>query len=114
LRILIADDDAGVRAVLVAALESGDHDVEAISLPSAVAARGDLAEFDAVILDAGGGGVEALRALRGRGERVPVLLASGDIVDAKGDDRTRTLLKPFALGSLEATLRELSALRPRG
>jgi CheY-like chemotaxis protein len=114
LRILIADDDAAVRAVLVAALEAGDHDVESIARPADIAARSDLSEFDAVIVDAGGGGLEALHAVRGRGADVPALVASGEFVATPKDPWTRFVLKPFGLDTLETTLRALSATRPRG
>ena len=114
LRILIADDDAGVRAVLIAVLEGGDHDVDATADPSEIGRRGDLGEFDVAVLDAGGGGLEALRELRARGERLPILLASGDDVRAEGDPFTRAAMKPFALDRLDALLRSLAALRPRG
>jgi DNA-binding response OmpR family regulator len=99
--------------VLVAALEAGDHDVESIARPSDIADRNDLSDFDAVILDAGGGGIEALHAVRARGSDVPVLVASGHLVEPN-DPWTQSVLKPFGLDTLEATMRTLSALRPRG
>ena len=114
LRILIADDDAAVRAVLVAALEAGDHDVESIARPSDIAGRNDLSDFDAVIVDAGGGGLEALHAVRARGVDVPALVASGEFVATPKDPWTRFVLKPFGLDTLESTLLALSATRPRG
>ncbi|MFZ9881477.1 MAG: hypothetical protein ACO3QC_08765, partial [Phycisphaerales bacterium] len=74
--------------------------------------RADLGEFDVAILDAGGGGLEALRRLRARGIEVPVLLASGDLVRFDGCPFTRTAMKPFALETLDRELTALAALRP--
>lgn len=110
-RVLIADDDAAVRAVLVAALESIGDDVDTLDNPGACDAHKDLESFDVIVLDAGGGGAEALRRLRARGVEVPVLLASGGEVDAPSDAFTRTALKPFALDTLDRTLGSLAAMR---
>ncbi len=110
-RVLIADDDAAVRAVLVAALESIGDDVDTLDNPGACDTHKDLASFDVIVLDAGGGGVEALRRLRARGVEVPVLLASGGDVVAPEDPFTRTALKPFALDALDRTLGSLASMR---
>jgi len=111
-KVLIADDDAAVRAILVAALESIGDDVDTLDDPSAIDGRADLGEFDVAILDAGGGGLEALRRLRARGVEVPVLLASGDLVRFDGCRFTRVTMKPFALDALDRELTALAALRP--
>lgn len=109
-RILIADDDPGIRAVLVAMLDSEENDLESMDDPGGIARRDDLASFDMVILDAGGGGVEALREIRRRGVSVPVLLASGEMVSAPGDPRTECMMKPMGLAALEAAINRLCAL----
>jgi CheY-like chemotaxis protein len=112
-RVLIADDDPAVRAILVAVLESVGDEVDTIEDPAAIAARTDLGTFDVAILDAGGGGLEALERLRARGEDLPVLLASGDLVERPGDPRTRSAMKPVDLALLDRTLAELAAMRQR-
>jgi DNA-binding response OmpR family regulator len=110
---LIADDDAAVRAVFVAALEAVGDDVDTTADPSSISRREDLADFDVVILDAGGGGLEALRAIRARGDNTPVLVASGDEVDVGNDPQTAALVKPFPLDVLDRELARLARLRTR-
>ena len=110
-RVLIADDDPAVRAVLVAALEAVGDDVDTLADPGACDAHPELARFDVVVLDAGGGGLEALTRLRARGVDVPVLVASGEIVERKGDPLTRCALKPIPLDTLDRELASLARLR---
>lgn len=111
--VLIADDDPAVRAVLVAALEAVGDDVDTTNDPSSIAMRTDLASFDVVILDAGGGGLEALHAIRARGDNTPILVASGDEVDVGNDPQTAALVKPFPLDVLDRELARLARLRTR-
>lgn len=108
-RVLIADDDVAVRAVLVAALEAVGDDVDTTDDPSSIARRTDLQMFDAIVLDAGGGGIEALLEIRARGSVVPVLIASGDIIEGSFGEPTRILIKPFHLHELDRQLATLSA-----
>ena len=112
-RVLIADDDPAVRAVLVAALEAVGDDVDTLADPGACDAHAELDRFDVVILDAGGGGLEALTRLRKRGVEVPVLVASGEIVERPGDALTRCALKPIPLDTLDRELASLARLRAR-
>lgn len=114
--ILVADDDPAVRAILVAALESVGDEVDTIAQPSALLGHPQLDLFDVVILDAGGGGLEALRRLRARGSALPVLVASGESLDEKaianGHAATRVMMKPIPLDQLDRTLTALAAKRP--
>ena len=112
-RVLIADDDVAVRAVLVAALEAVGDDVDTTDDPSSIARRTDLLTFDAIVLDAGGGGIEALLEIRARGSVVPVLIASGDIIEGNFGEPTRILMKPFRLHELDRQLATLAALGRR-
>jgi CheY-like chemotaxis protein len=107
-RILIADGEPASRAILVAALEAVDDDVETLHDPAALAAREDLVRFDVVILDAGAGGLSALASIRARGVGTPVLLTVGEGLDASLDGaidpRTRILRKPYRLDALDREL----------
>ncbi|MFZ5851702.1 MAG: response regulator transcription factor [Actinomycetota bacterium] len=114
-RVLVVDDDTGVRVAVARALRLAGYEV-------AVAADGGEAletlqdePADAVVLDLGMptvDGLDVCRALRARGDAVPVLVltardAVGDRVaglDAGADDY---LVKPFALAELLARLRAL-------
>ncbi|MBI1302346.1 MAG: response regulator [Phycisphaera sp.] len=113
--ILVADDDPAVRAILVAALESVGDEIDTIADPSALLEHPELELFDVVILDAGGGGLEALRRLRARGSALPVLVASGEALDeraiADGHAATRVMMKPIALDHLDHALSALTARR---
>jgi CheY-like chemotaxis protein len=110
-RVLIADDDPAIRALLVAALESVNDEVETISDPSALLSFPELDSMDVVILDAGCGGLEALRALREAGSNLPVLVASGSIVEGNFDDSTRFMMKPIPLDRLDRELTLLASKR---
>lgn len=110
-RILIADDEPAVRAILVAALEAVDDDVETTDAPASITTRDDLARFDAVILDAGAGGLAALADIRARGDRTPVLVATSDDATIPQDPWTRAVRKPFTLDVLDRELAMLARMR---
>lgn len=112
-RVLIADDDPAVRALLIAALESVNDEVEVISDPSTLLSFPELDAMDVVILDAGGGGLEALRKLRESGSNLPVLVASGSMVEGNFDESTRFMMKPVALDRLDRELTLLASRRKR-
>lgn len=112
-RVLVADDDPSVRALLVAALESVDDDVETISDPAALREHPELEDFDVVVLDAGGGGLDSLMSLRARGSTLPVLVVSGDMIEGNFDEATRVVMKPVALDRLDRELTDLASRRRR-
>ena len=113
MRVLLVEDDPGVRGAVERALRSAGHEPE-------VAIRGDAAlemamgrPFDAIVLDLGLPGLDGLavcRRLRAEGNRVPVLMLTAraavsdrvEGLDAGADDY---LVKPFALDELLARLR---------
>ena len=115
MRLLVAEDDPGLRSVLERALKRNGYVVDAV-------ANGDRAlvhlrsyDYDAVVLDwrmPGIPGVEVVREVRRRGTQVPILMltardATADRVeglDAGADDY---LVKPFQLAELLARLRAL-------
>jgi DNA-binding NtrC family response regulator len=99
--------------VLVAALEAVGDEVDTLADPGACDTHAELDRFDVVILDAGGGGLEALGRIRRRGVEVPVLVASGDRVERPGDPFTRCAMKPIPLETLDRELASLAALRAR-
>jgi two-component system response regulator TctD len=115
MRILLIEDEASLVRTLTDSLGLLGIQLQAFG----DGLQGDAAlqrhAFDVVVLDLslpGIGGLEVLRRLRQRGDRVPVLVltASGDTLDrvaglnAGADDY---LAKPFALAELEARLRAL-------
>jgi two-component system response regulator MprA len=113
-RILVVDDDDAVRTAIARALRP-DYDVSVAVDGADALARHAESPADAILLDLlmpNVGGLEVCRALRGRGDRTPILVVTArdavedrvDGLDAGADDY---LVKPFALEELRARLRAL-------
>jgi DNA-binding response OmpR family regulator len=119
-RLLLAEDDARMRAIVRRGLAEEGHSVdEAATGPEAIDITG-AGHFDVLILDLmlpGCDGVEVVRRIRARGDRTPALMltardAAADVVaslDAGADDY---LVKPFAFAVLLARLRALGRRGP--
>ncbi|WP_326537978.1 response regulator transcription factor [Pseudorhodoferax sp.] len=117
MRILIAEDDQVLADGLLRALRSSGAAVDHVASGSeADAALRTSNQFDLLILDLGlprMHGLEVLRALRGRGSALPVLiLTAADSVEerVKGLDYGADdyMAKPFSLQELEARVRALA------
>ncbi len=115
MKVLVVDDEPGVRAALQRALTLERHDVHLAE--DGQQALDTLAEgtVDAIVLDVAMpriDGLEVCRRLRAAGDRTPVLMLTArdaiddrvDGLDAGADDY---LVKPFALRELNARLRAL-------
>ena len=115
MRVLVVDDDEAVRSALTHALHRDGYDVS--TAPDGTTALAWLLRLrhDAVVLDIlmpEPNGLEVCRAIRARGDDIPILmLTARDLVsdrvaglDAGADDY---LAKPFALEELRARLRAL-------
>ncbi len=113
MRVLLVEDDEMIGDSLRAALRRQGFAADWVRDGHAADATLASERFDAVLLDLGlpgRGGVEVLRALRGRGDVTPVVvLTARDAVadkvaalDAGADDY---LVKPFELDELLARLR---------
>ena len=125
-RVLLVEDDRGLRQTLRDALVVEGHEVqtaaslsEGLALVTHAGGTPQRPGFDLVILDLGlpdGDGQALLAALR-RGHSIPVLVISArqaegqkiQLLDAGADDY---LVKPFSIGELLARMRV--ALRHRG
>jgi two-component system, OmpR family, response regulator MprA len=114
-RVLVADDENSVRESLRRALVLEGYDVELAAggldaLGAVASRRPDVMVLDVLMPDLDG--LEVCRRLRGRGDRIPILmLTARDAVadrveglDAGADDY---LVKPFDLDELIARLRAL-------
>jgi len=121
MRVLVAEDDPGLREVLVLGLEDAGYQVDAVE-------RGDDAmdqlrwyEYDVAILDwrmPGAPGIDVVRWIRGKDRPTAILMLTArdtppdriEGLDAGADDY---LVKPFDFGELLARVRALQR-RPRG
>jgi DNA-binding response OmpR family regulator len=111
-RILVVEDDLGLRNVLARGLRAEDFDV-VTATDGEGALRVDLAQVNAVVLDIGlpdSDGRDVCQAIRSRGFDTPVLLltarhAVGDKLSGFAAGADDYLAKPFAFGELVARLR---------
>jgi two-component system, OmpR family, response regulator MprA len=115
MRLLVVDDDRGLRDVLRRALALSGYEI--VLAESGAEALNEVISTipDAVVLDVGLpdiDGLEVCRLLRREGNRVPVLMLTArdsisdrvDGLDAGADDY---LVKPFDIDELKARLRAL-------
>lgn len=115
MRILIVEDDALLGEGLIAALKRQGYTVDWLQDGSSAIAALRSEEFDLVLLDLGlprQDGYAVLTAVRGSGNRVPVLIltARDQIADrVRGLDLGADdyLVKPFDLNELQARVRAL-------
>jgi two-component system, OmpR family, response regulator MprA len=115
MRLLVVDDDRGLRDVLRRALTLSGYEVRLAENGSRALAEVSTGVPDAMVLDVGLpdiDGLEVCRLLRREGNRVPVLMLTArdavsdriDGLDAGADDY---LVKPFDIDELKARIRAL-------
>lgn len=112
-RILVADDEAGVREVAEQMLAACDAEVELVSDGTDAIARFTASpeHYDALLLDIsmpGATGIETLAAVRKLRPAMPAVLMTGNVGDAERveqDYRVPVLLKPFRMDEMTAALR---------
>jgi two-component system response regulator MprA len=115
MRLLVVDDDRGLRDVLRRALTLSGYEVRLAESGSEALSEVASGVPDAVVLDIGLpdiDGLDVCRLLRREGNRVPVLMLTArdavadriDGLDAGADDY---LVKPFDVDELRARLRAL-------
>jgi two-component system OmpR family response regulator len=116
MRILLVEDDAVLRDVMLRSLGDAGHRVDVAPTAQEAGRLWREQRFDAVLLDLNlpdGSGLVPLREARGRDDRTPVLVLTARNrtderiagLDAGADDY---LGKPFDLGEVEARLRALA------
>ncbi|MGH2919082.1 MAG: response regulator transcription factor [Solirubrobacteraceae bacterium] len=115
MKVLVVDDEPGVRSALERALALERHDVRLAEDGQQALDTLAAGAVDAIVLDVAMprvDGLEVCRRLRAAGDRTPVLMLTArdaiddrvDGLDAGADDY---LVKPFALRELQARLRAL-------
>lgn len=116
MRILIVEDDAVLREVMMRSLVQAGHRVDAAATAADASHLWQVQPYDAVLLDLNlpdGSGLGVLREARARHDRTPVLVLTARNrteeriagLDAGADDY---LGKPFDLGEVDARLRALA------
>jgi two-component system, OmpR family, response regulator len=118
-RILLAEDDAGLRSVLKRGLIESGYTVDALRDGEQALRYLDTYEYEMAILDwrmPKVSGIEVVRQLRRRGSAMPILMltakdAANDRVTGLDEGADDYLVKPFDFSELLARVR---ALRRRG
>jgi two-component system copper resistance phosphate regulon response regulator CusR len=119
MRLLFAEDDRQLRASVVRGLREAAYAVDQADTGAQALTLAAAHEYDAIILDVllpGKSGIDVCRAIRERGNAVPILMLTAldgveeriKGLDAGADDY---LTKPFDFGELLARLRAISRRR---
>src|SRR5580698_9883114 len=85
LKLLVVEDDAALRDVLLRALEEGGHIVDTAADGPTGELMGADDSYDAIVLDVmlpGRDGIAVVRTLRDLGMRTPVLMLTARITEA--------------------------------
>ena len=121
MRLLIAEDDPGLRSVLERGLQRAGYVVDAVADGERALRYLRAYEYEVAVLDwqmPGTSGMDVLRALRRRGSQLPVLMLTArdttadrvEGLDAGADDY---LVKPFQFVELLARIRALQRRPPQ-
>ena len=116
LHLLLAEDDRQLRTSIVRGLREASYTVEATGTGPQALALAESQPFDAIILDIllpGMSGLLVCRAIRERGDAVPILMLTAlDSVEQRiaglDEGADDYLTKPFDFGELLARLRALT------
>ena len=120
-RILIIDDEPGVREILADVLTGLGHTVATCADGSSGFARFQKERFDLVITDLsmpGMSGLELARKIKAKRPKTPVILITGwgdraDTQGARANEADWLLTKPFDLDTVRGALRAVLTWRPR-
>ena len=117
LRVLVAEDEPGLRELITDVLTQRGHTVVAVASGDAAAESLRSYPFDALVTDLvmpGGGGVSALQALRDLGPRPIAIVVTGRMEpdeEALKGLADVLLTKPFSVADLVTRLEECAARR---
>ncbi len=119
MRLLFAEDDRQLRTSITRGLREASYSVDQAATGAQALTLASTNEYDAIVLDVllpGKSGIVVCRAIREKGNRVPILMLTAldgieqriEGLDAGADDY---LTKPFDFGELLARLRALTRRR---
>lgn len=110
-RILVVDDEPGLRTVLNRLLTMKGHVVQVAASGTEALERVQREPFDLVITDQGMpemNGRELARRLRQQAPNLPILLLTGDTDPGEPDEAVSAIMpKPFRIDRLDALVRQL-------
>ncbi len=120
MRVLVAEDDPGLRSVLERGLREHGYVVDAVADGERALAFLRTYEYEVAVLDwrmPGVTGLEVLQELRRRGSALPILMltardTSADRVTGLDEGADDYLVKPFDFGELLARIRALQRRSP--
>ncbi len=120
MRVLVAEDDPGLRSVLGRVLREAGYVSDLVADGEAALRFLETYDYDVAVLDwrmPGRTGLEVVQALRRRGSALPVLLLTArdspaDRVTGLDEGADDYLVKPFDLGELLARIRALQRRSP--
>jgi DNA-binding response OmpR family regulator len=115
MRVLVAEDDPGLRSVLERGLEEHGYVVDAVSDGADALAYLRSYQYEVAVLDwrmPKQSGIEVLAEMRARGDRTPVLMltardATEDRVEGLNRGADDYLVKPFSFAELVARITAL-------
>ena len=118
MKILVVDDSAVMRKVLIGALEKGGiidtGEAEDGAKTVEAVKTGD---YDLVLLDwnmPGMSGIEALRAIRGAGNEIPIIMVTTEaqrwrVIEALKSGANNYIVKPFQQNHIISKIKETMA-----
>ena len=120
MRILVVEDEAGLREGLIDLLQGDGHDVTAVGDGATAAATGVAESWDLVVLDLmlpRMNGMDVCRRLRGARPGMPILMLTArgsedDKVRGLGEGADDYVTKPFSARELLARVRALGRRAP--
>ena len=120
MRVLVAEDDPGLRSVLERGLREHGYVVDAVSDGDAALVHLRAYPYEVAVLDwrmPTVTGIDVVRRMRARGDRTPVLMltardATSDRVEGLNEGADDYLVKPFTFAELTARLLALQRRPP--
>jgi len=111
-RILVADDEQGVRALLVEVLELYDYEIDVVENGVEAINLIDKRSYDLIITDymmPEMDGLELTRRIKAKYPYIPILIitGTGHVQDLLKSGATACIMKPFEIDDLQSTIKNI-------